>query len=288
MAETAGWPRTGFVFLDEPRSRGAVLAMAHRGGAPGGGSEGAPLKWENTMRAFSSAVALGYRYLETDARTTRDGVLLAFHDDRLDRVTDRRGKLSDLTYAEVSRARVGGEEPIPRLAELFDAFPQARFNIDLKTPLAVEPMARLVEQQGLWDRVCIGSFSARTLRRFRSRLGASADRVVTTCGIAATLRTKYLGGYLTSSLTSASAARQRADPGQVFQVPPRFRDRLPVLDAAFVRHAHAGGRQVHAWTVNDRDQMERLLDLGVDGLITDRTDVLKDVLVARGLWEGTG
>ncbi len=262
---------TGYAYLDEPRSRGHLVAMAHRGGARHPDVAGL----ENTHHAFSVAVGLGYRYLETDVHATRDGELMAFHDDRLERITDRAGRVDEQTAAEVSRALVGGQEPVPRLRDLLEAFPQARFNVDLKGPAAVDPMVDLVERMGLADRVCVGSFTESVIRRFRARCGR---RVATSCGVLATTALVLpLGGHRLSPL-----ARDR---GAVFQVPHRRRG-IRVVDAAFVRHAHQLGRQVHVWTVDERDEMDQLIDLGVDGLITDRTDVLREVLLARGLWEG--
>src|SRR5687767_12218149 len=118
-----------FPFLDWP----APIAFAHRGGA----SE-AP---ENTLPAFEHAVRLGYRYVETDVHVTADGVLLAFHDDVLDRVTDRQGVIGELPYAAVAEARVAGAEPIPRFEDLLGAFPDLRVNVDPKHDAAVEPLA---------------------------------------------------------------------------------------------------------------------------------------------------
>ncbi len=265
-------PRTGFPYLDEPTAHGGVTALAHRGGARHPDVVGL----ENTLHAFRSAYDLGYRYLETDVHATADGVLMAFHDERLDRVTDRSGLLTALPHREAARVLVGGREPIPSLADLLEELPDARFNIDLKTPGAVEPMVELVTRTRAWDRVCIGSFDERTLRRFRRLMGAP---VATTCGVALVTLDRLLpGGHRLGGLLH--------DSGSVYSVPSVHRG-LRIVDAGFVERAHRQGRHVHVWTVDERAEMERLLDLGVDGLITDRTDVLREVLVARGLWEGT-
>ena len=158
-------PHTGFRYLDEPRERGAVLALAHRGGALHPESVG----FENTLRAFRSATALGYRYLETDVHATGDGQLLAFHDDRLDRVTDQVGLILEHRYDALAAALVGSSEPIPRLSDLVEELPGARFNVDLKAPGAVEPLVDLIRRMRLQDRICVGSFSEPVLRRFRAR-----------------------------------------------------------------------------------------------------------------------
>ena len=264
-------PTTGFPFLDDPHRDGAVVAMAHRGGAAHPDVQGL----ENTLFAFQAAVDLGYRYLETDVHATRDGVLLAFHDERLDRVTDAVGRIWELVHADVAPARVGGREPIPLLEDLLEAFPGIRFNIDLKSPGAVEPLARLVERTGAHDRVCVGSFTERSLRRFRSMVGR---KVATIRGVPAVAAERFLPAGMT-------LGRAFRDPGAVYQVPVSH-GRLTILDERFVARARAVGRHVHAWTIDDPAEMTRLLDLGVDGLITDRPDLLREVLQQRGQWWG--
>jgi glycerophosphoryl diester phosphodiesterase len=270
-------PRTGFRFLDDPVRRGGILPFAHRGGA--GHPDLAGL--ENTMHAFQHAVNLGYRYLETDVHTTRDGQLLAFHDPVLERMTGSPGRLSDHTYADLRTMLVGGREAIPRLVDLFEAFPTARFNVDLKSTGTVDPMVELLISTGAHDRVCVGAFDERVLRRFRARLAARGSRpVATCCGVLSS-------AALVLRRPGRALPRLLRDTGAAFQVPVR-RGRLRIVDRHFVRNAHALDRHVHVWTVDERAEMEYLLDLGVDGLITDRTDLLRDVLVERGLWEASG
>jgi glycerophosphoryl diester phosphodiesterase len=254
--------------------------MAHRGGSRHPDVAG----FENTRRAFASAVGLGYRYLETDVHATSDGQLLAFHDVRLDRLTDLTGRVTETTYADVAAARIGGCEPVPRLADLLEAFPSARFNVDLKSPGAVDPLVALVERLGAHDRLCVASFEERVLRRFRARVRALSSRPVATgCGVLTVVATRW-GGRAGGRLEVLQ--RLLRDPGAAYQVPVTHRG-LRIVDRSFVDRAHALGRQVHVWTVDDRAEMARLLDLGVDGLITDRTDVLKEVLVERGQWWGS-
>ena len=145
-------PRTGFPFLDAGLDQpGAVLAFAHRGGAFHPDLEGL----ENTLTAFEHAVELGYRYLETDVHATRDGVLLAFHDAALDRVTSHTGSIADTGYDELAEVVVGERERIPTLASLLERFPDTCFNIDIKAERAVEPLADLVRRTRAHDRVCV-------------------------------------------------------------------------------------------------------------------------------------
>ncbi len=246
-------------FLDWP----GPIPFAHRGGA----SE-AP---ENTLPAFERAVALGYTYLETDVHVTADGVLVAFHDDDLARTCGRPGRISELPWSEVAAARVDGREPIPRLDDLVEAFPVARWNIDCKTDAAVPALVSAVRRHRLLDRLCLGAFSDRRLDRLHRELG---DGALTSMG---PVRVAIL------KLTGANPWQRSNGHHAVAQVPVRH-GRVPVTDARFVRRAHAVGVPVHVWTIDDPVEMTRLLDLGVDGIMTDTPVVLRDVLTARGAW----
>ena len=259
-------------FLDVP----APVAIAHRGGA-----EEAP---ENTIEAFGAAVAMGYRFLETDAHVTRDGVVVAFHDPCLDGLTDRTGAIASLPIAEVESADAGfAFSPdggrsfpfrgrgvrVPRLETLLLRWPDARVNIDPKDDACVEPLVALLDRLDAWDRVNVGSFSDRRLRRIRA---LSRGRACTSMGprAVAVARAAALGGRM---------PRQGAD---CVQVPIRV-GRIRIVTAGFVRAAHRAGMHVHVWTVNDPAAMRELLELGVDGVMTDRPRVLRDVLAARGV-----
>ncbi len=241
---------------------GGVLAFAHRGGALE-----AP---ENTMKAFSYAVSLGYSYLETDAYATRDGVLLAFHDDRLDRVTDRRGLISELDYAEVRQARIGGCDPIPLMEEVLDAWPHVKVNIDAKHDGAVEPLIALLRDKQALDRVCVGSFSDGRLKRVRAAFGGD---VCTSMG-------PIEVGRFWLAKRGIPVGRFGANCAQI----PVKQGPATLVDAAAVKAARRLGLQIHVWTIDDQSEMERLVDLGVDGLMTDRPSLLRSVLTVRSRW----
>jgi glycerophosphoryl diester phosphodiesterase len=252
------------------------VALAHRGGslyAPNVGLE-------NTMTAFGNAVDLGYTHLETDVHVTRDGLLVAFHDTRLDRVGDRAGRLRRLPWEHVQAARLGAgpdHERVPLLREVVDAFPGICLNIDLKAPRTARPLWQLIEELDLHDRVCVGSFQQRHLSEFR-RL--SRDSVVTAAGVTGTALLRFSPEWVTALVRT---------PADVLQVPasvPLRGRRLRLVTDRFIEAAHRYGKHVHVWTIDDEDEMHRLLDLGVDGLVSDRIDVLKDVLVQRGVWTG--
>ncbi|WP_202870610.1 glycerophosphodiester phosphodiesterase [Kribbella sp. VKM Ac-2571] len=239
------------------------IAMAHRGGAKHPDNIG----YENSLHAFQHAVDLGYWYLETDLHATSDGVVIAFHDDRLDRVTDRTGVIAELPWSEVSKAKINGHEPIPRLDELLEHFPETRFNLDIKAEGGLEPAAKVLRGADAIDRICVSSFSQSRVRRIRKLLG---PRLCTGYGEWEIAMIRFLPFALNAA-------------GACLQIPERY-GALHVLTPGLIKRAHSRGKQVHVWTIDDPDAMHRLLDAGVDGIITDRTDLLRDVLKERGQW----
>lgn len=262
-------------YFDAPRPPGAargVAALAHRGFArPGGVDTGL----ENSMAAFAAAVDLGFRYLETDAHGTRDGVAVALHDESLDRTTDATGTVADLPWEVVRRARIGGTEPVPKLEDLLGAWPDVRVNVDVKATSGVAAVAAAIERTRAHDRVCVTSFS--TARR-RATLARLSSPVATSAG------TREVVGFLAGARLRLDAVARWALRGvHALQVPVR-QGPVRVGDERTVAAAHAAGAHVHVWTINDADEMRRLIDLGVDGIVTDRADLLRDVLTERGLW----
>jgi len=244
----------------EPVAPGRPLAFAHRGGAAAGD--------ENTLAAFARAVALGYRHLETDVRTTSDGVAVIFHDATTERLLGRAGRVADLTWQDLSSVRSDGAAVVPRLDDVLDAWPSALLNVDLKTFDAVEPVLECVSRTNAWHRVLLASFHDATLRRIR-RLGGA--RAATSLGRIGCTR-------LWAATRLGAGGRRLASHAVAAQMPWR------AVDARFVRHAHALGLAVHVWTVDDAATMRDLLDAGVDGIMTDHLDVLRDVYVERNAW----
>jgi glycerophosphoryl diester phosphodiesterase len=239
--------------------------MAHRGGAVE--------HVENTMPAFAACLALGYRYLETDVRVTSDGVLVAFHDPTLDRVTDRSGRIEHLTWQEVGGALIGGREPVVRLDDLLGAWPDVRFNLDIKAAGVLASLVHTVRRLNVADRICLGSFSDARIAAARRVFGPDVCTSLGPRGVAA-LRL--------SSYSPRAAGLVRIEAGCA-QVPLQLGGR-PLVDERFIAAAHARGLQVHVWTVDVEDEATELLDLGVDGIMTDRPTMLRDVLTARGEW----
>ena len=243
------------------------LAFAHRGGAGE-----AP---ENTLAAFRRAVELGFRYLETDVRVSSDGVAMAFHDATLDRVTNLTGRFCDLSRDELREALVWGREPIPTLEELLRTFPKARFNIDPKEDAGVKPLAEVIARTGAIDRVCVGSFAGRRLTKLREMLG---PRLCHSVGLAALSRLRLV----------SLGSNKGISPPEVADCPcvqlPPYLGGHRLVDERLVKAAHAESIQVHVWVVNEPEEMHRLLNLGVDGIMTDFPSVLREVLRERGAW----
>ncbi len=242
------------------------IAFAHRGGA-----SDAP---ENTMPAFQRAIDLGYIYIETDVHATKDGVLLAFHDDDLSRTCGRPGLISELDYAEIKEVRVNGTEPIPLLEELISTWPHAHINIDCKSDHALSPLTERIARGDIFDRICIGSFSDRRLKHLREMFG---ERLCTSMGPRDVTKLR-LGSWVrhNGSFRNIHAAQVPVSQGP-----------LTIVDKAFIQAAHSVEIQVHVWTINDAREMVRLLDLGVDGIMTDKPEDLQNVLRARNAWHST-
>jgi len=256
-------------FLDHPRP----IAFAHRGGAAH-----AP---ENTWPAFEHAVKLGYGYLETDARATFDGQLMAFHDRNLERLTGMEGPINMKTHRQVAALRVLGSEPVPRIEDLLAAWPDVRFNIDLKDEAGIPLLPGVLRRTGAWDRVCVTSFSGARLRRARKLLDRPVCMTASPTAIAAVRWSLAAGpahGPAPGPPTRFLARRLSGVEARCAQVPGR------VATGSFVRRAHALGLDVHVWTVNDRAAMTRFLDRGADGIMTDDIETLRAVLIERGQW----
>ncbi len=235
------------------------------------------------MEAFSGAVELGYRHLESDLRVTSDGVLVCLHDETVDRTTDGSGDVTSLTFDELAGLDAGfnhrgpdGYEyrgqgvRIPRFEELVTSFPDVCFVVDLKVDELVGPLALLVESHDLYGRLIAGAFSDERLAEFRE---ATDDKVPVSTG--PTLTRSWL---LTSRVGRGGGGQASA-----LQVPMQMRG-VRIVDRRLVDAAHAHGLQVHVWTVNDPEEIKNLLDLAVDGIVTDRPDLLKELLAERGQW----
>ncbi len=236
---------------------GSVLAMAHRGGA----LENA----ENTLEAFEHAIGLGFLYIESDVQATADGVLVMFHDFALDRLAGRPGKIKDLSWAEVKQLKILGSGTIPRFEDVLTAWPDVRFNLDAKTPEAVSPLCDLMAERKAFDRVCLASFSDKSINALRAHFG---QQLCTAAAMGESLR------FVFEARLGLRPAPLRAD---CLQIPPRALGAHMITPRVLAAAADAGVA-VHAWTIDEENEMRRLLDLGVGGIMTDRPTLLRDVM----------
>ncbi len=246
------------------------LRFAHRGSRE--------LWPENTWYGFDAAVNdLSYVYVETDVQVTRDGVVVVFHDDTLDRTTNGFGAVADWMWDDLAHLDAayhfspdgesfplrGSGVTISRLDDTFDRYPDVRFNIDLKAKGCEWAVAEVIARCARQDSVLIGSFSDRRLSRFRR---ITRGRVATSAGPRAAM-----------AMYAASRAGRSVHRDVVaYQLPSRARGAS--IDAKLVEAIHDTGAQLHLWTVNDPDDMRRFLDMGVDGIVTDRPDLLNRIV----------
>jgi glycerophosphoryl diester phosphodiesterase len=228
---------------------------------------------ENSLSAFRRAAAEGYHYLETDVHATSDGVVVVHHDAVLDRTTDATGAVAALPWSVVGKAKIGGREPVSRLADLLEELPDAALNIDVKAESAVEPLVDTLRKANAFHRVCVASFSEARLVKVRRSAG---DGVLTSMGMGPIARMWARRRLPTWAMRTRGRWR-------IAQVPVRH-GRVTVVDKRLIAAARHCGIEVHVWTIDEPEQMRELIDLGVDGLMTDRPGVLRDVLRERGLW----
>jgi glycerophosphoryl diester phosphodiesterase len=240
------------------------MAIAHRGGAG--------LAQENSLAAFGLASALGLRYLETDVRVTSDGHLVCFHDETLDRVTAATGPVRSMTLQQLRALRINQAEPIPTFDEALDAFPDQCFTVDPKDQGGLAPLVRCLRRKGVAERVCVAGAWDGWLAHVRREV----PEVATALGWRS----------LTALLTCARAGVQppRALATAPFAHVPVKLGRVPIFVERLVAMSHQIGVRVVTWTVDEPVMMRRLLDAGVDAIITDRPDVLREVLLSRGEW----
>lgn len=243
---------------------GGPRVIAHRGGAG--------LARENTLAAFDKSFAMGVRYLETDVRVTLDGECVAVHDATLTRVTGVEHRVDELTLAGIRRLGIGGDRVL-RIADLLTTFDSAKFVLDLKDPRGMPTLIALLQRHDAVDRVCLAGARDRWLASARELAGPA---LATTLGWEAT----------TKLVLAARSNRIPLNlPDAEFVHLPRRLGRSRVLTRRVVAVAQHIGLKVMAWNVEDATSMHEMLDIGVDGLITDRPDISRAVLIERDSWQ---
>ena len=240
--------------------------IAHRGLALDGA--------ENTLRAVADALAAGATMIETDTRATRDGLALAVHDEDLRRVAGDPRRVAELSAAEAGAVRLPGDEPLAMLEDLLGSFPDVPVNIDVKSADAILPAVTAIARTRSADRVCIAGFDGHVAR-------SAANGVRRATGILP--RRSPSRGVIAALITARAVeapdavVRRLLRPYTALQVPERY-EGLPVVTAGTVAAAHRAGCEVHVWTIDDPVTMADLLDKGVDGIITNRVDLLSELL----------
>ena len=237
------------------------IGFVHRGGAEE--------TTENTIPAFQYALDLGFRFIETDVQATKDGKIVIFHDSDLSRMSSRKERIKDLNFDEISKIDLNGGGKIPLLEEALVTFPEAFFNIDVKTDDAVKETADIILEHANPDNICIASFSSKRLKDLRNLLEKD---------------------YISSSsqsevihlLLSSLGLGFKKSIGDCVQVPPSQWG-IPIVTPRFIKHMHELDKKVHVWTIDDKEEMQRLYDLGVDGIMTDKPSVLKEFLESKNL-----
>ncbi len=239
---------------------------------------------ENTVAAFAAAAAQGVQWIETDVRASVDGKVLVFHDASLGRVAGLPGKLSQLTWDEIKDISLPGGHKIPLLADVLEEFPDLYFNIDIKDWGSAQQAAEVIAQAGAAQRVRIASFSDRrrtyVLKRLRELL---PDQQVRTSASEPSIYVFFLLAYTFPSLWpfARRVLGHWVEPFEAIQVPHYLELgalRVPVLTRRLLAVCHRFGYQVQVWTVDDSEQMRQLLAQGVDGIVSNRVDILGKIL----------
>lgn len=269
MAMQTGEPAIARAVLSQT-SAARPLVIAHRGG---GG-----LIPENTLEAFEYSARMGVDVLELDVHATKDGALVVMHDGSVDRTTDGRGRVGEMTLGELKKLDAGflfspdgGRSfpfrgrgvTVPTLEEIFAALPEMTFNIEPKQvePSIIKPLCRLIRERKMIDKTIVGSFRQTALDEFRRECPE----------VATSASPSEVSQFLLMSKTGIGASY--SPPMQALQIPERAGS-LQIVTKDFVETAHRLNLKVHVWTVNETEDMRRLLDIGVDGIMTDYPDRL--------------
>ena len=213
---------------------------------------------ENTIEAFQSAVSLGYQYLETDLRETSDGKIITFHDPNLKRITGANITISETKFSDIRMRRLPSREIIQTIDELLEEFPDSFFNMDLKVNQIEEKVLKKINSHNALERVCLGSFNSKVIKKINSL----EPKILTSMGISQVIMYKFF---------------QKKNISKLIQIPTRWNG-IKVITKKFIDRLHNDGLKVHVWTINKETEMQSLIDLGVDGIMTDNASGLIKVM----------
>ena len=238
------------------------VAIAHRGGSNSG--------IENTMEAFENAINMGFKIIETDIQITKDKKLVVFHDLTLDRLTNTKGLVKDKTWNELKKIKILGKYSIPLLSDIFDKWPKIKINIDPKNDECIDYLISFLREYNYFEKICIGSFSGKRLQRLRKEFG---PKLCTSAGPFEVLKLKLFSLINLSISIDANCV----------QVPLKYYG-INIIDKNFIKFCQSQNLMVHVWTINDILEIERLLDLGVNGIISDNIEGLKKIFKKKNYW----
>ena len=241
-------------YLDHP----ACSIFAHRGGSIE--------SYENTIESFNYAVDLGCEYIETDVQLSSDGVPYIFHDDDLNRFIGKKLRFNDLNSNELNQIKLFDRFSIPTLKECMEAFPNTKFNIDLKTNEVMEPAMKYLHSINAHSRVCIASFSDQRLDFVKKNYPKFCRSMGPSEILSLKLHSLGLKKFL-----------PEADCVQI----PIYKYGIKLATKKLIETAHRLNLKVHVWTINDAAKMDKLIDLGVDGIITDKPNLLKERIATK-------
>ena len=239
-----------------------IVPIAHRGASL--------VATENSFESFRKAFDLGYRVIETDIHSSKDGTAYIFHDNTLERLTGENLKISDLKDVDIDSLKVNKSSIIPRLSNVFEEFPEGLFNLDAKTWEATIPITNTVKKMACSSRVCIGSFNDKRIDAIIRELGVETCHSMGTSNVFKF----YLGAQL---------GIKQNFTAQCIQLPIK-QFGISLITQKILRHARKLGIKIHFWTINNSGLIQKLLELDVDGIMTDDCILLKTIMEKKHKW----
>ena len=218
---------------------------------------------ENTLEAFKSAETLGYKYIETDLRETKDGKIITFHDANIKRITGSNITINRSSLSDIRMRRLPKNETIPTIDEVLEELPDSYFNMDLKVSNMEEKVLKKIKSHNALDRICLGSFNSKTIKK----INVLEPKIITSMGLAQVVKYKFFNIKSNSKL---------------IQIPVSWNG-IKVITKGFIEKLHNDNLKVHVWTINKENEMQRLIDMGVDGIMTDNAIGLMNVMKKNNL-----
>ena len=232
-----------------------LAVLAHRGGSIE--------SYENTLASFAYAQSIGCKYIETDVQVSLDGIPYIFHDESLERITGIKSIFSSITSSEIDKIRIFKNHPIPKLDTALKEFPELFFQIDLKTDLVAIPALEVIKKNNAEKRVCIASFNSNRLKQVK-------ENYPEIC--------LSMGPKEVAKLLLASFGLFKGEiPGDCLQV-PIYSHGIKVVTKRFIKFVQSKNLKIMVWTINDKKTLKKLINMNVDGIITDRPKLLTELL----------